>query len=117
MRLISRSAPSRVPLLAAAGAVLALAAALLLVAPPDSHAALQKMAGYSKAGGTTSFGSISSYLNNLRDGLLPLSIPVGSLGLVAGGVLHVVGHQNASKILFGVLLGMGLVFGSPSIIA
>jgi hypothetical protein len=95
----------------------AAALALMLLDPPSSHAALGKMAGYDGAGGATTFTTVTAFITNLRNGLMPLSIPLGSVGLVAGGAMFALGHQMASKVLLGVLVGVGLALSAPNIVA
>jgi TrbC/VIRB2 pilin len=98
-------------------AAAALAFALLLLDPPSSHAALSKMAGYSTADGATTFDKVNEYMTNLRNGLMPLSLPIGSVGLVAGGAMYALGNQMASRVLFGVLIGVGLALSAPNIVS
>ena len=104
----------------AALAALALAATLIAVVrarlPPDAHAALQKLAGY-KTASDNRFGSLYAYLANLRDAILPLAIPVSTIGLVVVGGMYMFGSPSAGRILFGVAIGIGMVLLSPSIIA
>ena len=84
--------------------------------PPDAHAALQKLAGY-KTASDNRFGSLYAYLANLRDAILPLAIPVSTIGLVVVGGMYMFGSPSAGRILFGVAIGIGMVLLSPSIIA
>jgi hypothetical protein len=91
--------------------------AAMLLDPVSSHAALQKMAGYEGADGATTFSSVTSYITNLRNGLMPIAIPLGGVGMVAGGAMYAVGNQMASKVLFGVLIGVGLALSAPGIVA
>lgn len=93
---------------------LGLAFALLLSA--DAHAALQQLAGYEKSDDNR-FASLYSYLANLRDAILPLAIPVGTIGLVVVGGMYMFGSPSAGRILFGVAIGIGMVLLAPSIIA
>ena len=74
------------------------------------------MAGYEPSDSTT-FGGIQNYLTNLRNGLMPLSIPLGSVGLVAGGAMYAIGNQMASKVLLGVFIGVGLALSAPNIVS
>jgi hypothetical protein len=85
--------------------------------PPSSHAALQKMAGFTKPDGTLPFDGINDYITNLRNGLMPLAIPAGGIGVVAGGVMYLLGNQRATQLLMGVLIGMGLTLSAPGIVA
>ena len=98
------------------GIVAATAATVLLTlgdgAPLD---ALQKMAGY--ATGKSFFKDAQEYLNNLRDSLIPLAIPLGAIGLTGGGVAYMVGNVMAQKILGGVVIGLALALMGPSIVA
>ena len=77
--------------------------------------ALQKMAGY--ASGKTFFNDAQEYLDNLRDSLIPLAIPLGAIGLTGGGVAYMVGNMMAQKILGGVVIGLALALMGPSIVA
>jgi TrbC/VIRB2 family pilin len=95
---------------------LLLAVATLLLSAADAHAALQQLAGYEK-GDTNQFASLYSYLANLRDALLPLSIPLGTIGLAVAGGLYFVGSPSAGRTVCGVGIGLGLVLLAPSIIA
>ena len=97
-----------------AGLVLGLLVAFVLAV--DAHAALQKLAGYQKSSDNR-FGSLYSYLANLRDALLPLAIPVSTIGLVVVGGMYMFGSPAAGRILFGVAIGVGMVLLAPSIIA
>ena len=60
---------------------------MALAVSADAHAALQKLAGYEKSSDNR-FGSLYSYLANLRDALLPLAIPVSTIGLVVVGGMY-----------------------------
>ena len=100
------------PVLAVIGTALLLA----LLVSADAHAALQKLAGYEKSSDNR-FGSLYSYLANLRDALLPLAIPVSTIGLVVVGGMYMFGSPAAGRILFGVAIGVGMVLLAPSIIA
>ena len=102
--------------LAALALAAALTAAFALALPPDAHAALQKLAGY-KPASDNRFGSLYDYLANLRDAILPLAIPVSTIGLVVVGGMYMFGSPSAGRILFGVAIGIGMVLLSPSIIA
>jgi type IV secretory pathway VirB2 component (pilin) len=95
---------------------LLLAAALTLLLSVDADAALQKLAGYEKASDNR-FGSLYSYLANLRDAILPLAIPVSTIGLVVVGGMYMFGSPQAGRILFGVAIGVGMVLLAPSIVA
>ena len=101
-------------LVLAAGLALGLLLAFVLAA--DADAALQKLAGYQKSSDNR-FGSLYSYLANLRDALLPLAIPVSTIGLVVVGGMYMFGSPSAGRILFGVAIGVGMVLLAPSIIA
>ena len=104
--------PRRALVVALALAVIAFA----LVAPDPAAAALQKIAGYDRGGGNQ-FGSVFDYFANLRDAILPLSIPIGAIGLVVGGGMYVFGSPHAGRLLFGVVVGLGLIMLAPSIVA
>jgi anti-anti-sigma factor len=67
------------------------------------------MAGY--ASGKTFFEDAQDYLDNLRDSLIPLAIPLGAIGLTGGGVAYMVGNAMAQKILGGVVIGIALSLG------
>jgi len=99
----------------AAVGLLATAAALMLLADAETLAALQRMAGYTA--GKTFFGDAKEYLDNLRDSLIPLAIPLAAIGLVGGGVAYMVGNVMAQKILGGVVIGAALTMMAPSIVA
>ncbi len=92
----------------------ALAAIALLLYDPQLDA-LQKMAGY--ASKKSFFTEAQEYLNNLRDSLIPLAIPMGAIGLVGGGVAYMVGNVMAQKILGGVVIGLALALMGPSLVA
>ncbi len=92
----------------------ALAAVALLAHDPQLDA-LQKMAGY--AGEKSLFTNVQQYLNNLRDSLIPLAIPLGAIGLTGGGVAYMVGNVMAQKILGGVVIGLALALMGPSLVA
>ncbi len=96
--------------------ILATAAAvvLLLYGGPELSA-LQKMAGYTT--GKTFFKDAQDYLNDIRDSLIPLAIPLGAIGLTGGGVASMVGNQMAQKILGGVVIGLALALMGPSLMA
>lgn len=93
-----------------------LTVALTLLLSADAQAALQKLAGYEKANDNR-FGSLYSYLANLRDAILPLAIPVSTIGLVVVGGMYMFGSPSAGRILFGVAIGVGMVLLAPSIVA
>ncbi len=97
-------------------AVAALAVALSLLMSADAHAALQKLAGYEQSGDNR-FRSLYSYLANLRDAILPLAIPVSTIGLVIVGGMYMFGSPSAGRTLSGVALGVGMVLLAPSIVA
>lgn len=107
------SAERRLQLLATAALIAALA---LLSATGDVEvAALQKMAGYPT--GKTFFKDAQEYLDNLRDSLIPLAIPLAAIGLTGGGVAYMVGNAMAQKILGGVVIGIALALLGPSLVA
>jgi hypothetical protein len=89
--------------------------ALLALADAEGLAALQRMAGYEAE--QSMFGQIRTYLNNLRDSLIPLAIPLAAIGLTGGGVAYMVGNVMAQKILGGVVIGAALTLMAPSIVA
>ena len=93
----------------------ALVAILTLLSDGAQLDALQKMAGYATK--RSFFTEAQEYLNNLRDGLIPLAIPLGAIGLVGGGVAYMVGNVMAQKILGGVVIGVALALLGPSIVA
>jgi type IV secretory pathway VirB2 component (pilin) len=97
-------------------AAVSLALALALLLSADAHAALQQLAGYQKADDNR-FASLYSYLANLRDAILPLAIPVGTIGLVVVGGMYMFGSPSAGRTMFGVAIGIGMVLLAPSIIA
>ncbi|RKQ90496.1 hypothetical protein C8N24_0301 [Solirubrobacter pauli] len=90
--------------------------AAMLLDPTYSHAALQKMAGYQQ-GNTTTFGDVIEYITNLRNGLIPIAIPVAGIGFFAGATMFLVGNQMATKVIFGVLGGVGLALSAPGIVS
>jgi type IV secretory pathway VirB2 component (pilin) len=112
MPTVTRRASRRPTVIAALIAV----AVLLLASAPEAQAALQKLAGYDK-GNHNDFASLYSYLANLRDSLLPLAVPMGTIGLVVVGGMYMFGSPAAGRTLFGVGIGLGLVLLAPSIIA
>ena len=91
------------------------AAVLLLLHGGGELAALQKMAGYTT--GKSFFKDAQEYLDNLRDSLIPLAIPLGAIGLTGGGVAYMVGNAMAQKILGGVVIGLALALMGPSLVA
>ena len=106
---------SRSPILhTIAAAAAAIVATTLLLGDPQMDA-LQKMAGYANKG--TAFSDAKEYLDNLRDSLIPLAIPLAAIGLTGGGVAYMVGNVMAQKILGGVVVGTALALLGPSIVA
>jgi len=87
-----------------------------LATPEHAHAALQKIAGYKKDSDST-FKTLFEYFANLRDAILPLSIPIGAIGLVIGGGMFLFGSHHAARTLFGVILGLGLILMAPALVA
>lgn len=77
--------------------------------------ALARMTGNNGGGG--SFGQLKAYLDNLQKSLLPLAIPLGTIGLAGGGVAYMLGNHLAQKILGGVVAGTALVLLSPQLMA
>jgi len=67
--------------------------------------------------GKTFFTDAKSYLDNLRDSLIPLAIPLAAIGLTGGGVAYMVGNVMAQKILGGVVIGTALALMGPSLVA
>jgi F0F1-type ATP synthase membrane subunit a len=110
------TARHRTAILAATLALTLTLALCLLVLPDTAAAALQKLAGY-ETGGDNRFGKLYGYLSNLRDAIIPLTIPVGSIGLVVGGGMYLFGNPHAGRVLFGVVVGLGLILLAPSIVA
>ncbi len=96
-------------------ALIATALAFILLADGAQLDALQKMAGYTT--GKTFFKDAQDYLDNLRDSLIPLAIPLGAIGLTGGGVAYMVGNAMAQRILGGVVIGLALALMGPSIVA
>jgi hypothetical protein len=95
--------------------VLAALAALALVLDGATVDALQQMTGNTK--GASKFGGLQVFLENLRDGLMPLTIPIGGIGLAAGGTLYMLGNQMAMRLITGVVIGIGVVLLAPTIVA
>jgi hypothetical protein len=106
---------SRTHTLHTLAAAAAIAVALVSVLGDPQLDALQKMAGYDAE--KTTFGKAKSYLDDLRDSLIPLAIPLGAIGLTGGGVAYMVGNVMAQKILGGVVIGLALALMGPSIVA
>jgi hypothetical protein len=104
---------SGLPVLTAA---LAFAALLALVAG-DGVAldALQRAAGNAEK--NTLFKSLSDYINNLRDGAIPLVISGATLACIGAAGAFMVGNEKAQKITVGVVACVGLAILSPEIIA
>ena len=100
-------------------AVLALAAiaALLLLGDDSSLHFLQKASGYATSSKGVQFPEAQKFLDNLQGGLAPLAIPAAAMSLTAGGVLLLLGNQNAQRILLGALCGATIVFLGPQILA
>ena len=108
--------PSRSRGLLTLTTLVAVAATLTLLSDGAQLDALQKMAGYATK--KSFFTEAQEYLNNLRDSLIPLAIPLGAIGLVGGGVAYMVGNVMAQKILGGgVLIGVALALMGPSLVA
>lgn len=103
------------PLAAVAVGAAILAATMLLLADHWQLAALQKMAGYTGSG--SAFKGVQDYLQGIRDGLIPLAIPLGAIGMAGGGVAYMVGNPMAQRILGGVIIGLALTLLGPSLIA
>ena len=103
------------PLLIAAIALVPLLFTLALSVHVFELAALQKMAGY--ATGKTMFGDIQQYLENIRDSLIPLTIPLAVIGLTGGAAAYMVGNVMAQRILGGVIIGLTLALLGPQIVA
>lgn len=113
-----RSCPFHLtPVLAVlAGALVVFAVTLVWAADADwSLQALARMTGSDSKGG--GFGQLKTYLDNLQKGLLPLAIPLGTIGLAGGGIAYMLGHHMAQKILGGVVAGTALVLLAPQLMA
>jgi hypothetical protein len=96
------------------GVLIAIGAAVAVGLPIELDA-LQRMAGY--AGKGSAFKDAQEYLESLRDSLIPLAIPLGAIGLTAGGVAFTFGNPMAQKILGGVVIGLALALMGPSLVA
>jgi hypothetical protein len=107
------------PRLNVAVALLALAAiaALLLLGDDSSLHFIQKASGYATSSKGVQFPEARQFLENLQGGLAPLAIPAAAMSLTAGGVLMLMGNQNAQRVLFGAIGGAALVFLGPQILA
>ena len=113
----TRIRPSQ-PAVALAVALIAVAAlitVILLVAAPDAHAALTGFSGEGKGKG--GFAKVFDFFDKLGKGLIPLSIPLGVLGVVGAGALFLIGSQRAGQIIASVVGGLALILFGPSIIA
>lgn len=93
----------------------ALTTVILLAAAPDAHAALTGFSGEGKGKG--GFAKLFDFFDKLGKGLIPLSIPLGVLGLVGAGVMFLMGSQRAGAVIAGVVGGLALILFGPSIIA
>ena len=102
------------PALIAAAALIALACAALL-AETTALQALQRAAGY-EIGDNNTFGGVYSFLANLRDGIGPLAIPAGAIGIAGAGFAYMAGSSVAQRIGMCCVIGMLLVLTGPSII-
>jgi hypothetical protein len=100
--------------LLAVAVVFALALAALLV-ESTALQALQRAAGY-EIGDNNAFRGVYSFLSNLRDGIGPLAIPAGAIGIAAAGFAYMAGSSVAQRVGMGVVIGMLLVLTGPSII-
>ena len=108
--------PSTTARLASALAtVAALIAAVVLLGDGAVVQALQKAAGYT-VGRDNTFAGISNYLSNLRDGIMPLAVPAGAIGLAGAGFAYMAGNATASRMGMGVVSGVALVLLGPGII-
>ncbi|HEY4280371.1 MAG TPA: hypothetical protein VGM91_19270 [Conexibacter sp.] len=105
--------------LARAALALAAVALVALAAYAFAHAghldALQNMTQKTIAP-RFDFGGIGSYIDNIRDALIPLAIPIGGCALVGVGFLLFTGNPRAYQIGGGVFGGLGLVFFAPNIL-
>ncbi len=91
------------------------AGTLLLLAYVGELEGLAKAAGQNPKS-TGGFQSFQKYLDGLQDAVIPLAIPAATLGLIGGGIAYLIGSQIASKLLGGVVIGLGLVLLSPELI-
>ena len=98
-------------------ALVFLGCAVALVRSGVQLHALAKAAGYSGGGAGGTFSKVSNYMTGLRTAILPLSIPIGSLGLIGGGIAFIVGQPMAQRLLVGVVIGLGVVLLAPTIVA
>ena len=103
------SNPLRTPA-AAIVAVAALALAGALALPELAEAALRNAAG---GGGGGGFASLTRYLDRLAS----LLIPVGGVGLIAGGFMFMGGNPRAARVLGYVAVGVVIVLGSKGLAA
>src|SRR3712207_2794328 len=104
------------PAAQAALALAALAAGVLLLLGGGELAALERAAGYA-IGDANIFSNVHSYLAKVRDGLMPLALPLAGIGLAGGGMAYMVGNAMAQRILGGVVVGTAVVLTAPSIVA
>ena len=96
-------------------AVAALITVVVLAVAPDAHAALVGFSGEGKGKG--GFAKVFDFFDKLGKGLIPLSIPLGVLGVVGAGAMFLIGSQRAGTIIASVVGGLALILFGPSIIA
>ena len=106
--------PDRLRAAVITAALFTLLATLIATSPPELDA-LQRMAGYNAE--KSFFGDVQKYLENLRDSLIPLTIPLGAIGLTGGAAAYMVGNVMAQRILGGVIIGLALALMGPSLVA
>lgn len=62
------------------------------------------------------FGGVGSYLNNVRNALLPLAAPIGGIAVFGVGALFMFGSPQAVQKGGWIIAGIALMLLSPNII-
>jgi hypothetical protein len=115
MNLIHKARSVRASLAGLAGAMLALALAVLFH-PVPARAALKSAAGGGSSG-SGGFGALGNFMDHITTYLIWLAVPAAGLGIVAGGGMLLAGSPRAQRVLALTAIGFAIVVTAKGLVA
>jgi hypothetical protein len=115
MNVIHNARSVRASLAGLAGALVALALAVLFH-PVPARAALKSAAGGGSSG-SGGFGALGNFMDHITTYLIWLAVPAAGLGIVAGGGMLLAGSPRAQRVLALTAIGFAVVVTAKGLVA